>query len=196
MSNAIKDLGVRAAIGYGVSMAMDRATDWYLGHQSKESRLREEEVAPGGAPVLVGKKLAGLVGRGVSDENAAKIGTMVHRALGMTYGVAASVAPPTVPPAPPRRWQWRWPLCPPAPPRQPSRRNPPTLRRSQTRRGWRGDGLLQHNFLLLDALGTWRGIPCYGHYATDDGPQSAHTGQVPRTTLRLAVVDNAQGTSR
>ena len=99
MSNAIKDLGVGAAIGYGASMAMDRATDWYLGHQCKESRLREEEVAPGGAPVLVGKKLAGLVGRGVSDENAAKIGTMVHRALGMTYGVTASALSRTgVPP--------------------------------------------------------------------------------------------------
>ena len=99
MSNAIKDLGGRAAIGYGASMAMDRATDWYLGHQSKESRLREEEVAPGGAPVLVGKKLAGLVGRGVSDENAAKIGTMVHRAPGMTYGVTAAALSRTgVPP--------------------------------------------------------------------------------------------------
>jgi hypothetical protein len=104
MSNAIKDLGVGAAIGYGASMAMDRATDWYLGHQCKESRLREEEeeeeeVAPGGAPVLVGKKLAGLVGRGVSDENAAKIGTMVHRALGMTYGVTAAALSTTgVPP--------------------------------------------------------------------------------------------------
>ena len=99
MSNAIKDLGVGAAIGYGASMAMDRATDWYLGHQSKESRLREEEVAPGGASVLVGKKLAGLVGRGVSDENAAKIGTMVHRAPGMTYGVTAAALSRTgVPP--------------------------------------------------------------------------------------------------
>jgi hypothetical protein len=99
MSNAIKDLGVGAAIGYGASMAMDRATDWYLGHQSNQSRLREEEVAPGGAPVLVGKKLAGLVGRGVSDENAAKIGTMVHRALGMTYGVTAAALSTTgVPP--------------------------------------------------------------------------------------------------
>jgi len=32
--------------------------------------------------VLVGKKLARLVGRGVSDEGVAKIGSVVHRSLG------------------------------------------------------------------------------------------------------------------
>jgi hypothetical protein len=90
MNHTIRDLGVGAAIGYGASMAMDQATGWYLEHQSKESRRREEEVAPGGAPVLVGKKLARLVGRDVSDEGAAKIGFVVHRTLGMTYGMAAA----------------------------------------------------------------------------------------------------------
>ena len=90
MNHTIRDLGVGAAIGYGASMAMDQATGWYFGRQSKESRRREEEVAPGGAPVLVGKKLARLVGRDVSDEGAAKIGFVVHRSLGMTYGMAAA----------------------------------------------------------------------------------------------------------
>jgi hypothetical protein len=72
-------------------MAMDRATGWYLEqHQSKESRRREEEVAPGGAPVLAGRKLAGFVGREVSDQQAAKIGFVVHRTLGMSYGMAAA----------------------------------------------------------------------------------------------------------
>ena len=69
---------------------MDRATGWYLEHQSKESRRREEEVAPGGAPVLAGRKLASFVGREVSDEEAAKIGFVVNRALGMSYGMAAA----------------------------------------------------------------------------------------------------------
>src|SRR3712207_126577 len=90
MNHTIRVLGVGAANGYGASMAMDQATGWYFGRQSEASRRREEEVAPGGAPVLVGKKLARLVGRDVSDEGAAKIGSVVHRSLGMTYGMAAA----------------------------------------------------------------------------------------------------------
>src|SRR3712207_1903366 len=90
MNHTMRDLGVGAAIGYGASMAMDQATGWYFGRQSEASRRREEEVAPGGAPVLVGKKLACLVGRDVSDEGAVKIGSLVHRSLGMTYGMAAA----------------------------------------------------------------------------------------------------------
>lgn len=85
------NLSIGAAIGYASSMAMDKATGWYLGYQSEASRRREEEVAPGGAPVLVGKKLARLVGRDVSDEGAVKIGSLVHRSLGMTYGMAAAL---------------------------------------------------------------------------------------------------------
>ena len=84
------NLSIGAAIGYGASMAMDQATGWYFGRQSEASRRREEEVAPGGAPVLVGRKLARLVGRDVSDEGAFKIGSLVHRSLGMTYGMAAA----------------------------------------------------------------------------------------------------------
>ncbi len=61
---------------------MDQATGWQFGRPSKASRRREEEVALGGAPVLVGKKLARLVGRGVSGEGAAKIDSVIHRSLG------------------------------------------------------------------------------------------------------------------
>jgi hypothetical protein len=101
MSNLMRDLGVGAAVGYSASMAINQATGWYFGRQSEASERREEEVAPGGAPVLVSKKLAGLVGREASNENAAKIGLVVHRALGMTYGATAAVlsraaAPPLV----------------------------------------------------------------------------------------------------
>lgn len=42
----------------------------------------QKEVAPGDAPVLAGKKLASLVGRDVSDQQAAKIGSVVYWALG------------------------------------------------------------------------------------------------------------------
>jgi hypothetical protein len=99
MNSAVRDLGIGAGIGYCSSRAMDQATGWYLERQSEASRRREEEVAPGGAPVLVGKKLAGLGGREVTDEQAARIGLFVHRFLGMTYGMAATaLARKSVPP--------------------------------------------------------------------------------------------------
>lgn len=90
VSGNVRGLAVGAAIGYGASRAMDRATGWYFGRQSEASRRREEQVAPGGAPVLVGRKLAGLVGRDVTDDQAARIGSVVHRVLGMTYGMTAA----------------------------------------------------------------------------------------------------------
>src|SRR3712207_7069025 len=89
--SAVRDLAIGAAIGYCSSRAMDKATSWYLERQSEASRRREEEVAPVGSPVLVVKKLARLVGRDdVTDEGAAKIGSVVHRSLGTTYGMAAT----------------------------------------------------------------------------------------------------------
>ena len=51
----------------------------------------QKEVAPDDAPVLAGKKLVSLVGRDVSDQQAAKIGSVVYWALGMSYGMAAAV---------------------------------------------------------------------------------------------------------
>jgi hypothetical protein len=47
MNYTIRNLGVGAAIGYGASIAMDRASGWYLAHHSKKPRQREEEVTPG-----------------------------------------------------------------------------------------------------------------------------------------------------
>lgn len=71
-------------------MIMDRTTGWYWERQSKASRLREDEIAPGGAPVLAGRKLAGWAGREVTDDEAAGIGFIVHRSLGVAYGVTAA----------------------------------------------------------------------------------------------------------
>ncbi len=88
--SAVRDLGLAAALGYGASMAMDVATGWYWEHQSEASKRREDDIAPGGAPVLAGRKLAGWVGREVTDEEAARIGFVVPRSLGASYGVAAA----------------------------------------------------------------------------------------------------------
>ena len=78
------------AIGYCASKVMDRATGWYFEHQSETSRQREEKVAPGGAPVLAGKKIAHMVGREVTGEEAAKIGFSVHGSLAVAYGMVAA----------------------------------------------------------------------------------------------------------
>jgi len=69
---------------------MDRATGWYLERQSETSKRREQEIAPGGAPVLAGRRLAGWVAREVTDEDAARIGFVVHRSLGVAYGITAA----------------------------------------------------------------------------------------------------------
>ncbi len=84
-------LGIGAAVGYGASMAIDVATGRYRELQSKASRRREDEIAPGGAPVLAGRKLAGWAGRKVTDDEAARIGFVVHRSLGVAYSMTAAV---------------------------------------------------------------------------------------------------------
>lgn len=90
MSRTVWDLAMGAAIGYCSSRAMDQATGWYLKRQSEASRRREEELAPGGAATLIGKKLASMVGRDVTDDEAAKIGLFLHRSLGIGYGMMAA----------------------------------------------------------------------------------------------------------
>jgi hypothetical protein len=69
---------------------MDLATGWFFEHQSQASRRREVEVAPGGTPVLAGKRLAGWAGRDVTDAEAARISLILHRSLGLVYGMTAA----------------------------------------------------------------------------------------------------------
>jgi hypothetical protein len=98
MNYTIGDLGVGAAIGYGASRE-----PWTEPHglvlrlvprAAPEQALQAARGGgggPGGTPVLAGRKLARLVGRDVSDQQAAKkIGLVVHRTLGMSYGMATA----------------------------------------------------------------------------------------------------------
>jgi hypothetical protein len=84
------NIGVGALAGYAASRAMDRATTWFYASQSEESKRREEELAPGGTLVQMGKQLGAAVGRDLTDEEAGRVGLAVHRTLGVLYGMAAS----------------------------------------------------------------------------------------------------------
>jgi uncharacterized membrane protein YagU involved in acid resistance len=91
MNSIVVDLLVGAGIGLVGSLLMDMATGWFYTRQSEASRQREQEIAPGGTLVLGGRKTAAWVGRDVTDAQAARIGLVVHRLLGISYGVLAAL---------------------------------------------------------------------------------------------------------
>ncbi len=79
-----------ALVGYAARRTMDRATSWFYAHQSEDSKRREEELAPGGTLVQLGKQLGSAVGRELDDEAAGRVGLAIHRSLGVSYGMIAS----------------------------------------------------------------------------------------------------------
>ncbi|MGY1734953.1 hypothetical protein [Geodermatophilus sp. SYSU D00684] len=90
MTGSRSSLWTGALAGYAASRTMDAATGWFHGRQSVESRRREEEIAPGGALVQLGKQLGAVAGRDLDDAAAGRVGLAVHRTLGVTYGVLAA----------------------------------------------------------------------------------------------------------
>ncbi|SNS25712.1 hypothetical protein SAMN04488107_1923 [Geodermatophilus saharensis] len=79
-----------ALAGYVASRSMDAATTWFHARQSEASRKREQEIAPGGMLVQLGKQLGRVRGRDLDDAAAARVGLAVHRTFGVTYGVLAA----------------------------------------------------------------------------------------------------------
>ncbi|MGY1828116.1 hypothetical protein [Blastococcus sp. SYSU DS0541] len=79
-----------ALAGYAASRTMDAATAWFHRRQDDASRAREEEIAPGGALVQLGKRLGAAAGRDLDDEAAGRIGVAVHRTFGVVYGITAA----------------------------------------------------------------------------------------------------------
>ena len=77
--------------GYVASRTMDQATSLFHERQSEASRRREEELAPGGALVQLGKQLGQATGRDLSDQDAGRLGLAVHRTFGTTYGMLAAL---------------------------------------------------------------------------------------------------------
>jgi hypothetical protein len=90
MSGSGSNIRVGALVGYAASRTMDQATTWFYASQSEDSKRREEELAPGGALVQLGKQLGAVVGRDLTDDEAGRVGLAVHRTLGVSYGMAAS----------------------------------------------------------------------------------------------------------
>jgi hypothetical protein len=90
MRNAIRTLFVGAAAGYVASQVMDQATTWYYGRQSDESKRREQELLPEGAPVASARKLAGLIGAEPTEDQMGTIAKAMHQSLGQLYGVVAA----------------------------------------------------------------------------------------------------------
>lgn len=84
-------LAVGALVGFASSVIMDQATSRFYARQSEASKREEEELAPGGTLVQLGKQLGQVAGRDLSDESAQRVGVALHRSLGMSYGMAASM---------------------------------------------------------------------------------------------------------
>jgi hypothetical protein len=90
MAVSSENIRVGALAGYVASRTMDQATGRFYTAQSDDSKRREEELAPGGTLVQLGKQLGQAVGRDLDDEQAGRVGLAVHRTLGVTYGMATS----------------------------------------------------------------------------------------------------------
>jgi hypothetical protein len=83
-------LWVGALAGYTASRTMDAATNRYYAKQSAASQSREQEIAPGGSLVQLGRQLGQATGRDLDDGAAGRAGLAVHRTLGTTYGIIAA----------------------------------------------------------------------------------------------------------
>ena len=85
-----RSIATGALVGYSASRTMDVVTTAFYARQDEASKRREQELAPGGVLLQLGKQLAAAVGRDVDDAAAARIGVGVHRTLGVGYGVLAA----------------------------------------------------------------------------------------------------------
>jgi hypothetical protein len=93
------DLVIGAASGYLAGFAMDRATGVFLARQSEESIVRQDELAPGGAPALFVRRAAGAFGANLGLEASEPYALALHRTLTATYGLtAAALVTPERPP--------------------------------------------------------------------------------------------------
>jgi hypothetical protein len=86
----LQTLAIGALVGYAASRTMDVATTAFQARQSAASRQREQELAPGGVLLQLGRQLGAAVGRDLDDETAGRVGATVHRSFGVSYGILAA----------------------------------------------------------------------------------------------------------
>ena len=91
MKGAIRVLFVGAAAGYLAGQVMDKATTWFYDRQSDASKQREQELLPEGAPVATARKLSGLIGAELTEDQTETLAQVMHQSLGQLYGVVAAV---------------------------------------------------------------------------------------------------------
>lgn len=84
------DLVNGGLVGYVASRTMDVATTAFYARQDVTSKRREQDLAPGGTLLQLGRQVATAVGRNADDAAAARIGVGIHRSRGVGYGVLAA----------------------------------------------------------------------------------------------------------
>ncbi|MGK5114115.1 MULTISPECIES: hypothetical protein [unclassified Geodermatophilus] len=90
MTRRRQTLATGALAGYVASRTMDAVTTLFYARQSEASRRREQELAPGGTLVQLGRQLGQVAGRDLDDAAAGRVGLALHRTFGTTYGVLAA----------------------------------------------------------------------------------------------------------
>ena len=90
MKGAIRVLLVGAAAGYLAGKVMDQATTWFYERQSDASKQREQELLPEGAPVATARKLSGLIGAELTEDQTETLAQAMHQSLGQLYGVVGA----------------------------------------------------------------------------------------------------------
>lgn len=91
MGNSAGNIVVGGLVGYVASRTMDVATGRFYERQSDASKAREQEIAPGGTLVQLGRQIGSTTGRELDDEAAGRAGLRAHRTLGVVYGMIAAV---------------------------------------------------------------------------------------------------------
>ncbi len=84
---AIADVGIGLIGGYVGTKVMERASMTLYQWESEEARRQEDAVRPGPPYELAARKITGLLGLRLSDQQIQTVGTVLfHYGLGMSWG--------------------------------------------------------------------------------------------------------------
>lgn len=80
-----------AVAGVGATLMMEYASSWLYEREDEQARAREEQLRSAMPTTVLVRKTAGVFGRELADEQADKLGMLVHYAFGASGGPAAKV---------------------------------------------------------------------------------------------------------